>query len=332
MPHARIPVTLVSGFLGAGKTTLVNQLLAQRSFETIGVIVNEFGEVGIDGQLILADDNPVIEINNGCVCCTVRKDLALAVHDMLQRSPRTIDRLIIETSGLADPAPVLQTFLADPEMLQRVALESVITVVDAGHVHWHIHDEIVREQIAFADVVVLNKTALVDAASLQRVGCEIQRLNPAAVVLHSNHSHVAASDLLGTQRFALSNVLAIEPDLLDGGEHDHTHDLSIQSLCLVAEGSLDPQRFNRWINQLVQTQGAQLLRTKGVLSLHGEAREFFFHGVHMLLDSQPGRRWPADRPRQSTLVFIGRDLDAAALRQGFLACLFSLPVTTLAHH
>jgi G3E family GTPase len=323
MSIARIPVTLISGFLGAGKTTLVNYLLTQHRDEYIGVIVNEFGEVGIDGQLVVADEQQVIEITNGCICCTVRKDLSVAVSEILRRSARKIDRLIVETSGLADPAPVLQTFLADLEMLETVELESVITLVDAGHVRWHINDEIVREQIAFADVIVLNKVELQDKVSLERVEQDIRQLNPTAVVIKSSHSQVPHGVLLGTQRFSLTNVLAVEPGLLDDAAHDHEHDTSIQSRCFVAEGSLDPERFNRWINQLVQRNGKQLLRIKGVLSLQSEARQFFFHGVHMLLDSRPGRRWKDDELRQSKLVFIGRDLDAETLRYDFLACLTS---------
>ncbi|MDB5849023.1 MAG: cobalamin biosynthesis protein CobW [Rhodoferax sp.] len=320
MPIARIPITLVSGFLGAGKTTLVNHLLAEYPGEHIGVIVNEFGEVGIDGQLMVADDNPVIEITNGCVCCTVRRDLAVAVDEILRASVRPIERLIIETSGLADPAPVLQTFLADPDMLQRVELESVVTVVDACHLRWHITDEIVREQLAFADVVVVNKMELVTAADMQRLERDIRQINPAAQLLQTRQARVPAGSLLGTQRFSLTNVLAIEPGLLDGGEHDHEHDASIQSQCLVGPRALDPVRFNRWINQLVQRDGPQLLRIKGVLWFDGEPRRFFFHGVHMLLDAKPGGRWQPDEHRESRLVFIGRDLDGDALRQGFLDC------------
>jgi G3E family GTPase len=316
-----LPITLISGFLGAGKTTLVNHLLANCGNERIGIIVNEFGEVGIDGELIVADENPLIEISNGCICCTVRKDLSQAVSRLLEEGGGKLDRLIIETSGLADPAPVLQTFLADGEMLQRVELESVVTMVDARHVQWHIDDEIVREQIAFADVVVLNKIELVEAAQLERLERDLRRLNPAATVIRTSHSQVPARELLGTRRFSLTNTLAVEPGLLDGGEHDHAHDTSIQSLCVVAEGALDAARFNRWINQLVQRQGGLLMRIKGVLDFQGEARRYHFHSVHMLLDSTPGRRWGTDEVRCSKLVFIGRDLDCEALRSGFLDCL-----------
>jgi G3E family GTPase len=327
MSFENIPVTIISGFLGAGKTTLVNNLLAGCGDARVGIIVNEFGEVGIDGQLIVADENPLIEINNGCVCCTVRKDLSVAIGELLHRSGKKLDRLIVETSGLADPAPVLQTFLADAALLQCVEVESVVTVVDAHHVLWHLDDDIVREQIAFADVVVLNKIELIDASGLGRLEHDLRVLNPTALVIKTSHAQVAVADLLGTKRFALPHVLALEPELLNGGEHDHEHDASIQSCCVETDGALDPERFNRWMNQLVQRQGRQLMRTKGVLNVHAEARQFHFHSVHMLLDARPGRRWRADEHRQSKLVFIGKDLDPEALRKGFLGCLASLPTS-----
>jgi G3E family GTPase len=323
MAAARIPTTLISGFLGAGKTTLVNHLLAERAGERIGVIVNEFGEVGVDGDLILAEENPLIEITNGCVCCTVRKDLSVAVNEMLDRSGNRLDRLIIETSGLADPAPVLQTFLADPDMLLRAELESVVTLVDAKHVSRHLDDQIVREQIAFADVVVLNK---VDTAGRDEVGAvsrNLRQLNPGALVLQTNHSKVAGNELLGTRRFSLANTLAIEPGLLDAGEHVHEHDDSIQSFCFATERMLDGARFSRWINRVLQRSGNSILRAKGILALKGEPRRYHFHSVHMLFDCTPGARWNPNAPVQSKLVFIGRNLDAAALRDEFLDCVAS---------
>jgi len=323
----KIPATIVTGFLGAGKTTLVNHLLAQCGDAYIGIIVNEFGEVGIDGELIVADEQPLIEITNGCICCTVRKDLSAAVDEMLRRAGRPIDRLIIETSGLADPAPVLQTFLADPDLLQRVELESVVTVADAHHALTHIDDDIVREQIAFADVIVLNKT---ESASPQELECleqALRALNPAAPLIRTRQAQVPAVELLGNRRFSLANVLAIEPLLLEDGAHDHEHDASIQSCCIEAEGPLDPVRFNRWVNQTVLRDGARLLRSKGVLHLRGEARQFHVHSVHMLLDARPGRRWRLDEPRRSRMVFIGRELPVDALREGFLECIAEEAVT-----
>jgi G3E family GTPase len=322
MLHRKIPVTVISGFLGAGKTTLVNHLLAHSPDARIGIVVNEFGEVGIDGELIVADDEAVIEIRNGCICCTVRTDLVLGVKELLARGAAgeaPIDRLIIETSGMADPAPVLQTFLADAELLQQVELEAVVTVVDAFHIGRQLTDEIVREQIVFADVVVLNKVALLTDEERGAVDQTLARLNPGAVIVGANHAEVAPESLLGIQRFSLPNLLAIEPGILEE-EHDHEHDESITSCSVSTALPLDPDRFNRWVNRLVIDQGERLMRMKGVLQLRGEARQFYCHSVHMLLDSRPGRRWADGEARASRFVFIGRELDAAALQRGFLSC------------
>lgn len=317
----KIPVTVISGFLGAGKTTLVNHLLSQNEQFRIGVVVNEFGEVGIDGQLIVSDQQALIEINNGCVCCTVRADLVASVKELLLTAGTRLDRLIIETSGLADPAPVLQTFLADPDLRQQVELESVVTVIDALHLRQQLDDEIVREQIAFADTLILNKTDLVSADELASLGRQIRLLNSTALVIPANHSKVAVDALLGTRRFSLPNLLMLEPDILEEEGHDHEHDTSISSCSVVTPGALDADRFNRWINQLVQNQGQQLMRMKGLLNFATEARRFHFHSVHMLLEAMPGRRWQDDESRDNRFVFIGRDLDSEQLRDGFMACL-----------
>jgi G3E family GTPase len=321
MKRNKIPVTVISGFLGAGKTTLVNQLLDSHRAERIGVIVNEFGEVGIDGGLIVADEEVLIEISNGCVCCTVRADLVAGVKELLARTDVALDRLIVETSGLADPAPVLQTFLADPDLRMQVELESVVTVVDAWHFTRQLTDDIVREQVAFADVVVINKTDLVSEAVLTGLNERVRELNPTAWIVAAQRSGVAADALLGIRRFSLPNLLTIEPDLLDDGAHDHEHDESIQSCALIEPGALDPDRFNRWINQLVQQQGPQLMRMKGVLNFQSEARKFHFHSVHMLLEASPGKRWLDQEVRDNRFVFIGRELDMAGLRAGFIGCM-----------
>jgi G3E family GTPase len=321
MAIGKIPVTVISGFLGAGKTTLVNHLLSQNQQYRIGVVVNEFGEVGIDGQLIVSEQEALIEINNGCVCCTVRADLVASVKEMLDLAGHRLDRLIIETSGLADPAPVLQTFLADPDLRTQVELESVITVVDALHLAGQLNDEIVREQIAFADTLILNKSDLVSQDALASIGNQVRLINRTASVVQTHHAQVAVDALLGTRRFSLPNLLMIEPDLLEDEGHDHEHDASISSCSVVTPGALDPDRFNRWINQLVNDQGQQLMRMKGLLNFASEGRRFHFHSVHMLLEAMPGRRWEEDESRDNRFVFIGRDLDSEQLRQGFLDCL-----------
>ncbi|KAF1027020.1 MAG: putative GTP-binding protein YjiA [Pseudomonas sp.] len=321
MPYKKIPVTVISGFLGAGKTTLVNHLLEQSRGQNIGIVVNEYGEVGIDGQLIVANEQALIEINNGCVCCTVRADLVVGVQELLQRHGHTLDRLIIETSGLADPAPVLQTFLADPHLRAQVALDSMVTVVDARHLGTQLDNDIAREQVAFADTLVLNKLDQVDEDELASLKTLIHRINQTAVVLEAEYSQVQPEAVFDTHRFSLPTLLAIEPDLLDEDAHDHEHDSRIGSCSVVTPGALDPSRFTRWVNRLVQDQGTRLMRMKGVLNFAGEARRFHFHSVHMLLESLPGKPWQAEEGRNNLFVFIGRDLDNAQLSDGLLACL-----------
>jgi G3E family GTPase len=315
----KIPVTVISGFLGAGKTTLVNHVLTHHKNVNIGVIVNEFGEVGIDGDLIVVDEEALIEIRNGCICCTVRTDLVAGVKLLLERSDLKLDRLIVETSGLADPAPVLQTFLADTELLTRLELESVVTLVDAANFRRQIDDTIAREQIVFADLIVLNKIDLLEPHELALMERDLRAINPTAAIIRATNSEVATDALLGVYRFSLPNLLAIEPSLLQE-EHDHEHDTSIVSCAVETSHALDPDRFNRWVNQLVQQQGQHIMRMKGVLNFSGEERQFHFHSVHMLMDAKPGRPWQCAESRQSRFVFIGRHLDREALQHGFLEC------------
>ncbi|NPT59160.1 CobW family GTP-binding protein [Paraburkholderia elongata] len=323
----KIPTTVVTGFLGAGKTTLVNHILDRTRPTPIGIVVNEFGEVGIDGQLIVADEEAVIEINNGCVCCTVRSDLVASVLQLLARYGDRLERLIVETSGLADPAPVLQTFLADPDVRERVELESVIAIVDARHAHGQLSDDTAREQIVFADRIVINKTDLVAPSALAALESSIRALNPTATLDFAMRSAVAIDTLLGQRSFSIDNLLAIEPGLLTESEHDHEHDTSIASCAFHIAGELDGVRFNRWANQLVQSHGAALLRMKGVLNVSGEARRLHFHSVHMLMETSFGNAWTTDEARESRFVVIGRALDADALRAGLLDCVAGAAAT-----
>lgn len=316
----KIPTTVVTGFLGAGKTTLVNHILERTRPLPIGIVVNEFGEVGIDGQLIVADEESVVEINNGCLCCTVRSDLVKSVLQLLARYGDRLERLIVETSGLADPAPVLQTFLADPDVRERVELESVIAVVDARHARSQMSDDIAREQIVFADRIVVNKTDLAAPAELAALESSIRALNPMATLDFVTRAAVAIDTLLGRRSFSIDNLLAVEPGLLTESGHDHEHDTSIASCAFHIPGGLDGVRFNRWANQLVQSHGTALLRMKGVLNVSGEARRLHFHSVHMLMETSFGKAWKADEARASRFVVIGRSLDAQALRAGLLDC------------
>ena len=312
----KIPTTILTGFLGAGKTTLLNHLLQEHAGEQIAVIVNEFGEIGIDGQLVLATEETVIELSNGCICCTVRSDLIGAVARILEARPH-IDRVIIETTGLADPAPVIQSFMLDEVLRKHLALDALVTVVDAEYVAIQLEHEEAREQIAFADVIVLNKAerAPEALAGIERRLCS---LNPLAPIYTRAAAEISPHLVIDVGAFDVRNALRIDPTLLEESTHDHT--AGISSIALSEAASLDGTALNRWLNQLVQERGRDLLRIKGIVHLAGEPRRFVFHGVHMTLDGAPGAAWRPGECRLSQIVFIGRNLDADLLRQGFASC------------
>ena len=308
---------MLTGFLGAGKTTLLNQILHARAGEKIAVIVNEFGEAGIDGQLVVGAEEEILELNNGCICCTVRGDLTRAVDNLMARRGE-IDRIVIETTGLADPAPVIQSFILEETLRSSTELDAVVTVVDARHIYQQLDNEQAREQIAFADVIILNKTDLVSEHDLDGVARRLRSLNPLARIYTATQCDVDLQHVLDVGAFDLRNALKLEPQLLDDVTHEHDADIGCVSIREL--GGIDETQFTRWINQLVQAQGKDLLRIKGIIDLEGEPRRFVFHGVHMTLDGRPGKPWKPGEPRVNELVFIGRTLDAAALRSGFEAC------------
>ncbi|MGU3541824.1 CobW family GTP-binding protein [Methylobacterium sp. A52T] len=323
----KVPVTVLTGFLGSGKTTLLNQLLAQGEAEKTAVIVNEFGEVGIDGQLVVGVDENVIELNNGCICCTVRTDLVTTIGRLLAR-PQPVRRILIETTGLADPAPVIQSFMLDENLRARTELDALVTVVDARYNPLWLsmgeeaeaagRENVAREQIAFADLLLLNKIDLVDEAALEACETELRRINPLARIRRMRDGAVPAAEVLGIHAFDLKNALAIEPDLLSDAEH--AHDDAIASVSLRPEGDLDSTAFFGWLNRFVQAKGIDILRIKGIVALVGEARRYVFHGVHMTLDGRPGKPWRPGEPRRGELVFIGRNLDAEEIAAGLAQC------------
>ncbi|MGR9159850.1 CobW family GTP-binding protein [Rhizobium leguminosarum] len=314
----KLATTILTGFLGTGKTTLLNHLLTSIENESVAVIVNEFGEVGIDGKLVVPTADEVIELNNGCICCTVRGDLIAAIGELL-RSGRPIDRIIIETSGLADPAPVIQSFLLDETLARRLQLDAIVTVVDARHMKQQLPQDEAREQISFADVLLLNKIDLESAEDLAATEQQLRGINPLARIIRTRDCKVELSAVLDVGAFDLKNILSIDPDILK--DHEHEHDQSIGCVAIQDFGPLDPAALNVWLNRLAQEIGTDLFRMKGVLNLHGEQRRYVFHGVHMTLEGRPGKAWGPSEKRLNEIVFIGRNLDDAMLRDGFMSCL-----------
>ena len=313
----KVPATVLTGYLGAGKTTLLNRILAEEHGQRIAVIVNEFGEIGIDHQLVINADEEVFEMNNGCICCTVRGDLIRIIGNLMAQRER-FDHLIIETTGLADPAPVIQSFFTDEVMLRQTQLDAVVTIVDAKHIWDHWDSNEAQEQIAFADIILLNKAALVSLEILESLKTRVRSLNAIAKIYQTNHCDLALDTVLGVQAFDLKNALSIDPELLD--ESAHEHDQSGYAIAIREQGSVDSDKLNRWLYQLIQARGTDIFRMKGIVDADAADRRFVFQGVHMTLDGRPGRPWLTDEARLNELVFIGRNLDETDLRQGFQAC------------
>jgi G3E family GTPase len=342
----KIPVTVLTGYLGAGKTTLLNRILSEPHGQKYAVIVNEFGEIGIDNDLVVGADEEVFEMNNGCICCTVRGDLVRIIDGLMRRKGK-FDAIIVETTGLADPAPVAQTFFVDENVGRKTKLDAVVTVADAKWLKDRLKDAPeVKNQIAFADVIIINKTDLVSAAELDEVEGRIRAINPYAKVHRTERCAVPLQEVLGRNAFDLDRILEIEPAFLETGGHDHHHDHDhehghqhahdhdqsagglkhyhdeeMQSLSLRLDPPLDPDKFFPWVQTLVQEEGQNILRCKGILSFKGDPKRFVFQGVHMILDGDHQRAWKDDEARSSRIVFIGRKLSEENIRTGFESCL-----------
>jgi len=329
-----IPVTVLTGYLGAGKTTLLNRILSEDHGRRYAVIVNEFGEIGIDNDLIMNTDEELFEMNNGCICCTVRGDLIRTLHGLLAKGGN-FDAIVVETTGLADPGPVAQTFFVDGYLRSKTELDSVTTVVDAKHVALRLADsKEAVEQIAFADQIVLNKTDLVSPEELKVIEARLRRLNPLAPIHRAQRSNVSLEAILGRGGFDLNRIVELEPEFLKPGhgeeghvhdedcddDHDHEHDQGIMSVALTAERPMDRRKIARWLTALCKEKGQDILRAKGIIDVKDNNRRLVFQAVHMILEGDLQREWREGEPRTSRMVFIGRNLDAAELKAAFDAC------------
>jgi len=346
----KVPVTVLTGYLGAGKTTLLNRILSEPHGQKYAVIVNEFGEIGIDNDLVVGADEEVFEMNNGCICCTVRGDLVRIIDGLMRRKGK-FDAIIVETTGLADPAPVAQTFFMDENIGRKAKLDAVVTVADAKWLLQRLKDAPeAKNQIAFADVILLNKSDLVTPDELADVEARIRGINPYARVHKTERCQIPLPEVLGRNAFDLDRILEIEPEFLDDGHHHdeghshdhehghghhhdhahghhhggglkHYHDEEMQSVSLKIDAPLNADKFFPWVQNLVQTEGPSILRCKGILSFKDDPDRFVFQGVHMILDGDHQRPWKDGEKRDSRIVFIGRKLPEEQIRQGLEGCI-----------
>jgi G3E family GTPase len=321
----RVPVTVVTGFLGSGKTTLVNYILSANHGKRIAVIENEFGEIGIDDALVIDAEEEIFEMNNGCICCTVRGDLIRILGTLMKRKDK-FDYILVETTGLADPAPVAQTFFVDEEVRTQLRLDAIVTVVDAKHLALHLFEEKEEgienealEQLAFADRVLVNKIDLVSEDELLLVEKQIRSINAGASIVRTQMSKVDLDWVLNAHAFELSRVLEVDPQFLE--ESEHMHDQSITSVGVEADGAVDLEKINDWLGWLLREKGTDIFRMKGIINVANSDNRFVFQGVHMLFDGQPDRAWKADEIRCNKMIFIGRNLDREELNSRFRACL-----------
>ncbi|MCU0430623.1 MAG: GTP-binding protein [Cytophagaceae bacterium] len=336
-----IPVTVLTGFLGSGKTTLLNKILSENHGKKIAVIENEFGEIGVDNDLVVQADEEIFEMNNGCICCTVRGDLIRILNQLLRRKDR-FDYILIETTGLADPSPVIQTFFTDDDLREEFSLDGIITTVDAKHVLLHLNSSPeCKEQIAFADVILLNKTDLVSASELDELEAKIRAINYQATVYRTQYSQLDIDKVIGIKSFDLDRIgeeqtqafqfkvhggalspattsFTFKPGIVP--QHHH-HDSEVGSVGIEMEGALDLKKLNMWISWLLQHRGQDIYRMKGIFNIANNEERFVFQGVHMLFDARADRAWKPGETRFNRVVFIGKKLNREELNNGIKMCL-----------
>ena len=317
-----IPVTILTGFLGAGKTTLLNRILKEPHGEKIAVIENEFGEEGVDNEILADSKEQIVEMNNGCICCTVRGDLIRILNSLYKRRAKgelKFDRVVIETTGMADPAPVAQTFFADEKVNERYLLDAVITVVDAKHGLSQLKEFTeAQQQVAFADRLLVSKTDVTTEEETQTLMERLRRLNVRAPIKKVHFGVTPIKELLDIRGFNLNAILEIQPDFLTNSDHEH-HD-EVASFVIKTDRPLDVRKVDRYIGSLINLYGEQMLRYKGILNIKGEPRRVVFQGVHMMAGFDFASEWAADAKRESTVVFIGRKLPEALFRELFEDC------------
>jgi len=318
-----IPVTILTGFLGAGKTTLLNRILTEQHGEKIAVIENEFGETGIDNDILVKDkQEQIVEMNNGCLCCTVRGDLVRILGDLGKKRRRgeiKFDRVIIETTGLANPGPVAQTFFMDEGIHEQYLLDAVVTVVDAKHADKQLdeHDE-ARRQVGFADRILLSKTDLVGDAEVDELVKRLRQMNPRAQQKRVHMGETEIRDLLDIRGFNLNAALEVDPEFLTSDYHEH--DDEVTSFVWKDARPMHMEKIETFLSLMVQNYGEDLLRYKGVLNIQGEPRRMIFQGVHMLMGGSPGSPWQPGERRESVMVFIGRKLPRRLFEEGLAYC------------